>query len=195
MPEPEGTGPDGKITTDDITNIGNSQPDYIFSGSFSSGYKNIYLDVLLQGSYGNKAYIMGAPVTPFWGGRGNITQELADNRWTYENPSTTHTRVYDDSQRANIISSYYINDASYLRIKNIELGYNFNRNLLDKIGVSELKCFITVENAFTFTKMNNFDPEKPLNRITADFHPQIRIFSLGLNVKLYNVFQNLISNF
>lgn len=181
---PDGAGPDGRITTDDITNIGNSQPKYIFSGNLNFGYKNIYLDVLMQGSYGNKAYMMGAPVTPFWGGRGNITQELADNRWTYENPSKTHTRVYDDSQRANIVSSYYINDASYLRIKNVELGYNFNHSLLDKIGIGELKCFITVENAFTFTKMKNFDPEKPINRVTADFHPQIRIYSFGLNVTL-----------
>jgi len=173
--------PDGKITEDDITFMGSSQPDFIYSFNLYAEYKKLSLNLLGQGVQGANAYIMGALVTPFWGGRGNISKDMVNNHWSFDNPSDEYQRVYDDSQRANIVSSYYLQDASYFRIKNIELAYRFTK--LDAVGVDELKISASVENAFLFSKMDGFDPEKSFNKITPDFHPQVRIYSLGLNLK------------
>ena len=108
------------ITNDDITFMGSSQPKLIFALNLSGTVRKFYFNMLAQGTQGGSAYIMGAMVTPFWNGVGNISQEMASNRWTIENPSESYQQLYDDSQRANIVSTYYLQDASYLRIKNIE---------------------------------------------------------------------------
>ncbi len=173
---------DGKITEDDIDFMGSSQPDLIYSINLYTEYKNWSLNVLGQGVYGANAYIMGALTTPFWGGRGNISKEIVNNHWSYDNPSEEYQRVYDDSQRANIVSSYYLQDASYFRIKNIELAYAFD-DLVSVYGIDEMKVSLSVENALLFSKMDGFDPEKSFNKITPDFHPQVRIYSLGVNLK------------
>ena len=182
------SGPDGEednlITNDDITFMGSSQPRMIYAINLGGRYKNIYFNILAQGTYGVEAYIMGAMVTPFWGGRGNISSEIADNRWTPETPSLTYQHVYDDSQRANVVSTYYIQDASYLRIKNIELGYTFKKSILEKAGIDEIRINLSIENAFTITSLKGFDPEKSFNKITGDFHPQVRMYSLGINIKI-----------
>ncbi len=175
---------DGMITNDDITYMGSSQPDYLLSFSLSAHYKRLYLSMLGQGTFGSNAYIMGAMITPFWGGRGNISQEMADNRWTIENPSDQWQMLYDDSQRANLVSTYYLQNASYFRMKNIEIGYTFDKGFIDKAGIDELRLIFSIENPFTLTNLYGFDPEKPLNRITGDFHPQIRIYSFGFNLKI-----------
>ncbi len=170
---------DGKITEDDITYMGSSQPKFVYSLQLYAEYKSWSLNVLGQGVAGAKSYIMGPLVTPFWGGRGNISQEIVDNHWTFENPSNTHQRVYDDSKRANIVSDYYLQDASYFRVKNIELAYRFD-NI--KRYVDNIRLSLSVENPFLFTKMDGFDPEKSFDRITPDFHPQVRMYSFGLNI-------------
>lgn len=171
---------DGKITEEDITFMGSSQPDFMYSVQMYAEYKNWSLNLLGQGVEGANAYIMGALVTPFWGGRGNISKDIVNNHWSFDNPSEKYQRVYADSQRANIVSSYYLLDASYFRIKNIELAHMLKN--LDLVGMEELKISFSVENAFLFSKMKGFDPEKSFNKITPDFHPQVRIYSLGLNM-------------
>jgi len=182
------SGPDGEkdmlITNDDITFMGSSQPKMIFALNLSATVRKFYFNILAQGTQGGSAYIMGAMVTPFWNGGGNISQEMASNRWTIENPSESYQQLYDDSQRANIVSTYYLQDASYLRIKNIEAGYRISSALLKTKGIEELRISLSLENAFTFTGLKGFDPEKSFNKITADFHPQIRIYSLGVQIKL-----------
>lgn len=176
---------DGVINEDDKQIIGKPLPDYIYSLNFNGSYKNFELNILAQGVLGADAYIMGAMVSPFWNGTGSISKELYDNRWTPENPSTTWQRVYDDRTRSNLISSYYIQDAAYLRIKNVTLGYSFPKDLLSRLKVKSLKAFITVENLLTISALSKgFDPEKGFNRITSDFHPQVRSTAFGLNIGL-----------
>lgn len=174
---------DGFVTEEDKTIIGNSQPKWIFSFNFNATYKNFYLNVLAQGVAKSDAYLMGSLITPFWNGNGPISQEMAENRWTYENPSETHQRLYSDIQRANIVSTYYIEDASYLRVKNIQLGYTIPSKVFGFKNDEKIKVFCTIENAFTLTSFSGFDPERTYNKVTGDFHPQVRIYTAGVNIQ------------
>ncbi|WP_257668880.1 SusC/RagA family TonB-linked outer membrane protein [Parapedobacter tibetensis] len=176
---------DGIINDADRQIIGKPLPDYIYSLNLNGRYKNFELNILTQGVLGADAYIMGAMATPFWNGTGSISKEMYENRWTPGNPSTTWQRLYDDRTRANLISSYYLQNASYLRLKNITLGYSFSPAVLHRLMVKSLKVFVSVENVFTVTSLSKgFDPEKGFNRITSDFHPQIRTTAFGLNIGL-----------
>lgn len=174
---------DGVLTAEDKTIIGNSQPRLTYAFSFNINYSNFDLSMLLQGVGNTDAYLTGALIAPFWNGSGNISQDLADNRWTFENQSTEHQRLHVDAQRSNIISSYYIQNAAYLRIKNIQLGYQVPSTLTQKASITSLRVFASVENAHTFTKFNGFDPERGFNKITGDFHPLLRIYSFGVQAR------------
>jgi len=176
---------DGIINDADKQIIGKPLPDYIYSLNLNGRFKNFELNILTQGVLGADAYIMGAMVTPFWNGTGSISKEMYENRWTPDRPNTTWQRLYDDRTRSGLISSYYLQDAAYLRLKNVTLGYSFDSNVLHKLRVKSLKLFLSVENLFTITHLDKgFDPEKSFNRITSDFHPQIRTTSFGLNIGL-----------
>ncbi|WP_262245505.1 SusC/RagA family TonB-linked outer membrane protein [Parapedobacter soli] len=176
---------DGVIDDGDQQIIGKPMPDYIYSLNLNGRFKNFELNILAQGVLGADAYIMGAMVTPFWNGTGSISKELYENRWTPDRPSETWQRLYDDRTRSGLISSYYLQNAAYLRLKNITLGYAVDPGLLHRLNVKSLKLFLSVENLFTVTRLNKgFDPEKSFNRITSDFHPQIRTTALGLNIGL-----------
>lgn len=176
---------DGIINENDKKIIGKPLPDYIYSLNLNGRYKSFEVNVLAQGVFGADAYIMGPGVTPFWNGTGNISPETYTNRWTPDNPSNTWQRLYDDRTRSNLISSYYLQNATYLRIKNVTLGYAFKQKFLDRLKVRSLKLFLTAENLFTITSLSKgFDPEKSFNRITSDFHPQVRTTAFGLNIGL-----------
>lgn len=172
---------DGELNEADITEIGSSQPDWVYSGSFGFSYKNFTLSTLVQGIGGVEAYLIGGLISPFWGGRAPINQELSDNRWTFENPSETTERLHVDSKRANIVSEYYIQDASYFRVENVRLEYNFPREMVERIKLSRLRLFVTAENILTITNYEGFDPERSTFKITSDFHPQVQTYSFGLN--------------
>ena len=105
------------------------------------------------------------------------------DRWTADKPSTTQQRVFLDGVRGGIASSYYLENASYFRLKNVELGYTVPQALLSKIGVAGLRVFTNVQNAFTITKYKGFDPEKSPGNTRSDAHTQVRIASLGLSVR------------
>ncbi len=172
---------DNEITEEDKTIIGNSQPKWAFALNFNTSYKNVYFNVMFQGVTGVDAYLIGALVSPFWNGTAPITEEMAESRWTPENPSETNQRLYSDVQRCNIVSDYYLQDASYLRVKNIQIGYVIPKRILEHIKFDNIKAYLSVENAFTFTSFTGFDPERTYNKITSDFHPQVQVFTLGIN--------------
>ncbi len=175
----------GMITDDDKTFIGKSQPAYVYSLGFNARYKNFELNLLAQGVLEADSYLMGAMVSPFWNLSGNLSKDMANSRWTPENPSSKYQRLYIDRNRNNIISSYYIQNAAYLRVKNLMLGYSLPPKMLAPYKIKTLKVFATVENLLTFSGFDNgFDPEKSFNRITSDFYPQVRTYAFGINVGL-----------
>ena len=107
---------------------------------------------------------------------------MVGSRWTYENPSTTHPRLFNDNARLTMRSNYYLQDASFLRLKNVEIGYTFPKNLMKKIWVDRLRIYAGVQNAFTFTKFKGWDPERPAENISSDVYPQVRVYNVGVNI-------------
>lgn len=184
---------DGKITSDDRTFIGNPYPDLFFGLNAGITYKNFDLSMLFQGQFGNEIY----NATKFWltnsGYNYNKGTAILD-RWTGEGTSTTEPRLttLDPNQNARG-SDRYIEDGSYVRLKNIQLGYTLPEAAAKKIGMKGARVFVSGTNLLTFTNYTGYDPEVGAARATLGdrtigfdevTYPQNKSFILGLNVTL-----------
>lgn len=179
---PDGV-PDGTIDLDhDRKIIGSQFPDLTYSFNIGGEYKGFDFNLFFHGVAGRDLYSCGAMVVPFVNDNGNVWKEMVGSRWTYENPSTTHPRLFNDNARLTMRSNYYLQDASFLRLKNVEIGYTFPKNLMKKIWVDRLRIYAGVQNAFTFTKFKGWDPERPAENISSDVYPQVRVYNVGVNI-------------
>jgi len=184
---------DGVITSDDRTFIGNPYPDMFFGFSGSAAYKGFDLTIFFQGQSGNEIY----NATKFWltnsGYNYNKGTEIL-NRWTGEGTSFSEPRVstVDVNQNARG-SDRYIEDGSYLRLKNIQLGYTLPAKYARKAGMQNVRVFFSGGNLLTFTKYTGYDPEVGVSRAslgdrTIGFdevtYPQNKSYIFGLNVTL-----------
>ena len=123
----------------------------------------------------------------------NYTNKFASvlNRWKGEGTSTTEPRYsFIDANDNSRVSDRYVEDGSYVKIKNIQLGYNFPSSTYSKLGLSSLRVYAQAKNAFTFTDYTGYDPEisnggGPVLDTGVDrgTYPSPRIISLGLNLK------------
>lgn len=178
---------DGIINEDDKVIIGRSYPDWTFSSTISADWKGFDISIFFQGVYGVNSLNQGYLTSPFHGGSANTGVWYKD-AWTEERPSKNIQRVYSDPSRYDIISSYYMEDASYIRLKNLEMGYSIPDKLIRSVGLNpsntRLRIFANIQNALTWTKMRfGFDPEKPSTTVNSLQYPQVRIYSCGVNVK------------
>ncbi len=175
-------------TDEDRTIIGDPNSDFIYSFTNKLSYKNLSLNVFFQGSQGND--ILNGTRIETEGLLDPINQSIAVlNRWRNPGDITDIPRVSPNSTANSRISTRFIEDASYLRLKQVTLSYNFPSQLIEKLKMSNLKVYATAENLFTITNYTGFDPEVNLvqdNRVVqgVDFGtvPQTRTFIFGLNV-------------
>ena len=172
---------DGKVTMDkDRQVIGKQFPDFTYSWQFNAEWKNFDFSMFFQGVSGIQGYTYQEISTPF--SNFSNTGSWWKDRWTIDNPNTSYPRLTLDQARTNINSSFYVEDASYLRLKNIELGYTVPSKWMAKTGFERLRVYGSIQNAFTITNYKGFDPEKPVNETRAQAYPQVRILTMGLNV-------------
>lgn len=178
-------GPNGVVNADDRTIIGNPNPDFIYGINNDLRYKNFDLNIFFQGSQGNDMLNITRMELDWMAGKGNATKD-ALNRWT---PTNTNTDVPRASASNNPeVSSRWVEDGSYLRLKNVALGYNFPKFLLGKMQISRLRVYASAQNILTFTKYKGFDPEvsfQDSNRnIGLDYmgYPNVKSVTLGINV-------------
>jgi len=160
--------------------IGKQFPDLSYSMNINLEWKGFDFSMFFQGVQGIQGYFYYEIATPF-SGVANLGSWWLD-RWTPTNPSNTMPRVTLDEYRTNVHSSFYMEDASYLRLKNIELGYTISPKILSKVGISSLRIYGNIQNAFTFTKFKGFDPEQTTDQTRAEAFPQVRVMTAGLNV-------------
>jgi len=160
--------------------IGKQFPDLTYGANFNVAYKGFDIGAFLQGVQGIQGYTYYEIASPF-SGFANLGNWWL-NRWTPTNPSNTMPRLTLDGVRNGLHSSFYVGNASYLRLKNIELGYTFKKSVLSKIGMSSLRIFANVQNALTITKFKGFDPEQTTDQTRAEAFPQVRIMTAGVNV-------------
>lgn len=182
---------DGVIDDEDKANLGSAIPS--FTGSFNIGleYKGFDMNIFFTGSYGNEV----ANIQKFWIEDSNVqknqTKNYYDNRFHPDNnPQGTLPRVVSgDPNNNRRFSDRYVEDASYLRLQNIQLGYSFNEGVCKTLNMERFRIYASVDNLFTLTNYSGYDPEVPdhygdplAQGVDIGNYPQSTTYSLGLNV-------------
>ena len=172
---------DGVINDSDRTVIGNPNPAWLFSMNNSLSYKGFELSLYLQGVAGNKIFnVNDIDNTGMYAAYNQTTDVL--NRWHGEGTSNSMPRaVYGDPNQNTRISDRYVENGSYLRLKNISLSYNFPKQWLKRMMIENARLTLSCENVATLTGYSGFDPEVDINGIDSNRYPISRTFHVGLN--------------
>jgi TonB-dependent starch-binding outer membrane protein SusC len=151
---------DGRIDNLDRIHMGSAIPKIIGGLNLSAYYKNFDLNVFFQGAYGNKIYVqVNQDIEGFYRGF-TVTQRYFDERWTGEGSSNTQPRPSWTSKSNNARpSSRFLEDGSYIRLKNLQLGYTIPEKILAMAGVSKTRLYVSGTNLLTLTKFTGLDPE------------------------------------
>jgi len=191
--------PDGKIDSKDIMMIGNAIPDFIFGWTNRLSYKNFELTLLIQGSKGNDIFNQGRIrlESPFEG----TSIRLLD-RWTETNQDTDVPAFIDDitRQNAGLVNNVslgsdggrlqrYVEDGSYVRLKNVTLGYSLPASLIDRIGIEKIRAYVSGTNLITLTKYTGYDPEvsaynsnDAMIGVDLSNYPTARTITFGIDI-------------
>lgn len=186
---PDGKGlPDGVVNSLDQTVIGNGNPDFFGGFTNNLSYGPFELSFMFTYTYGNdiinadRAWVEMA--RPFLGG---LTSMLT--RWTPKTPRINSQRTgLDYNNEYNYISSYLVEDGSYLRLKNIQVAYNFGENLLRKLPIKSCRVYFTAQNLLTFTNYSGYDPEVNYLQsiitpgVDQGAYPRSKLYTFGLNL-------------
>ncbi len=173
---------DGKVTTDDRTNIGNPNPKYTFGFSNDFSYKGFSLDALITGSQGGDIFNASRMDLTLMNNYNNQSTEVL-NRWTTSGQITDVPKANDSN--ALHVSDRFVEDGSYIRLKAVTLGYQFK---LEKLKLNSIKVYVTGQNLYTITNYKGFDPEVgAFNNATGigqgidlGTYPQVKTFIFGV---------------
>jgi len=165
---------DGKIDENDRTFLGSAIPKFTYGVTANLSYMNFDLFVLFQGSYGNKIYMqVNQDIEGFYRPF-NITKRVYDTRWHVEGTSNTMPLVSwaDAGNNIKEASTRFLEDASYVRLKNLQLGYNLPKKIINKLHIKGLRFYVTGNNLITITKFTGLDPEMHTsNNVNVEKYP------------------------
>ena len=158
----------------DLTTV----PELVFGLNFEAQWKGFDLSVLFQGQ-GRARYYYAPLMDPV---SGNVEREAAEKAWTLDNTDSDWPRLGSNVSNGHTTrSSFYYRDASFLRLKNVELGYTFNQAMFGtKVGIRSLRIYIAGYNLLTFSGLKNVDPET--DDESYQNYPQMRIFNAGVKL-------------
>ncbi|MDR0711601.1 MAG: SusC/RagA family TonB-linked outer membrane protein, partial [Prevotellaceae bacterium] len=174
----------GAINDNDRTNIGKGTPDWTFGCSLGADWKGVDLSLFWQGVAGNSMFDLTQRSDLVTANRPAWTLD----RWTQENPSNRFPRLTNNDVNNNRRpSDLYIKDGSYLRLKNIQLGYTLPGKWTKKYTIAKLRVFVMTENLLTLTAYDGFDPEAATGDyfnigVDRGVYPQSKTFSVGANI-------------
>ena len=181
---------DGSITGDDRTIIGQAQPDLTFGINNTFSFGNIDFSFFIDSQIGKDiANIENIRLLGF-SEKQSLNVKL--DRWTPENPSTIWPRVsgLNDNSEINVFSDRFVEDASFVRLQNITLGYNFDSELMGKLNLSSLRIYVSATNLYTWTDYTGFSPDVSARGSSAtnlghdnSSYPQGRLIRMGLNLR------------
>ena len=172
---------DGVINDEDRTIIGDPNPDWMFSMVNDFSWKGFDLSIYLQGVTGNEIFNATNITTEGMSSAHNQTASVR-YRWVGYGTSTVMPRaVYGDPNHNARISDRFVEDGSYLRLKNITLGYTLPARWMKQLHIQNARIYFSCENLATLTKYTGFDPEIGINGIDNGTYPVSRTFSLGVN--------------
>ncbi len=177
---------DGMISTNDKTYIGDGIPDLNYGLTLNMAWKGLDFTVFAQGASGNEVF-MGLTKINFPKSN-RLTEVWWNDRWTSSNTSASRPRAYSNDFDKYCISDAMVFDGSYLKIKQIQLGYSLPKQLVKRVGLETLRLYVSLEDFFTFTKYAGFDPEMSANSTTGigvdlGGYPTARKAMFGLNVE------------
>lgn len=170
---------DGKIDDNDKTDLGNSFPKFSYGLNLSCDYKGFDLNLFFQGVTGNKIYNALRMRLESNGTESALSKDMA-NVWTAENIEGTIPNPLGCSDNM-AESSRFIESGSYFRLKNLQLGYTFDKKLIQKIGLNKLRLYAQMSNVFTITNYSGYDPEVG-SGVDYGNYPQARTLLFGMNV-------------
>lgn len=173
---------DGKISApNDLVYLGTTQPRYEFSFHLGGSWKSIDFSALFQGVGKRNFYLDGEVFQPFRDSWSNYSYTYFSDYWTPENPNALLPRLYARTKHNYQYSSHWLQNAAYIRLKNLQVGYTLNPEWTRKVKIEKLRVYFNGENMFEFSKMfRYFDPE--LNKVAGYMYPIMRNYSLGVNV-------------
>lgn len=173
---------DGKIDAADMTYLGNSFPKYTYGGNFDLGYKNFSLNILFQG-----AAKVGMRVARALGEQGNFEGFTPDiytnNYWTPTHTDARFPRPTKQDLRNQASTDRMVINASYLRVKNLQLSYSLPATLIRRASLDRMSVYVSATNILTISKMNEWhlDPESTSG--FQDYYPQVSIYAVGINLQ------------
>ncbi|MBA9076880.1 SusC/RagA family TonB-linked outer membrane protein [Rufibacter quisquiliarum] len=174
---------DGLITLDgDRQVIGSAIPRYTFGFRGDVAFKGFDFRFFLQGVGDVDGYLSGNARHAF-ASESNMAQTVHLDRWTPDNPGASYPRLAYQLTHNQRLSTYWLEDASYLRLKNVQLGYTLPTTLTERVRISRLRVYASADNLFTETNyFYGFDPESPISN--GNFYPQVKTFVFGVNINL-----------
>ncbi|HKK44881.1 MAG TPA: TonB-dependent receptor [Balneolaceae bacterium] len=150
---------DGVITSADRKYLGSAIPKFTYGFNASLNYNQWDMSLFFQGAYGNKLVNRVRQTIELMDGYGNYDQYVYDHHWTQNNHSNTVPRaIFSDPNNNGRDSGRWVEDGSYLRLKNIQIGYTLPKDLLNKVGIKNLRIYAQGQNVFTITKYSGYDP-------------------------------------
>jgi len=186
---------DGKIDSKDRKHIGSPIPKVTAGLTLSVGYKSWDLSVFFQGAYGQKIFsVVNRDIEGFYRSF-NVTQRYFDEHWTGSGTSNSQPRASWDASGNNalIYSSRFLEDGSYTRLKNVQLGYTLPQSILKKYGIGTMRIYFSGTNLFTITKYSGLDPEMTVSNnaqgqgdtaLGMDWgtYPAAKSYNVGVNI-------------
>lgn len=179
------TNKDGKLTADDREYCGSSDLKIIYGFNINAGWKGIDLSLMFNGAAGVKRLFDGYEVYGNFSGDAAHPATIWRDAWTPDNHDASMPRIFYDTNSASssrsVQSDFWLQDTSYLRLKNLQLGYTLPKGWLNSVGVENIRIYYSVENLLTFDKMKiNIDPESTSQRLSS--YPLLRTHAFGVNV-------------
>ncbi len=180
---------DGKISDADQTFIGSPHPKFTYGFNLSAAYKNFELTAFFQGVQGNDVFNYVRYWTDFNTFQGNRSVRVINDSWTPTNTGAKLPILDENDAISSRPSSYFVEDGSYLRMKNIQLAYNVPTSLISKIGLAKVRVYVQGQNLLTATKYSGLDPELSLRDnnnqqmgVDEGIFPTPKVFILGINL-------------
>ncbi len=176
---------DKEIDDKDRVDQGSGAPEFEGGLTFNASYKSFDLNMIFYGSYGNKIF-NGSKAYAYM----VKTHKDLVYAYTADNPNATVPRLAEGLTHANVRtrSDYFLEDGSYFRLRNVQLGYSFPKKVIDRLNISQLRVYLGMQNLLTFTKYSGYDPEVGndglLNRgVDSGTYPVSATYRIGLNLK------------
>jgi len=180
---------DGSIDAKDITYMGNTFPKFTFGFSNTLAYKSFDLNFLFQGSYGNDKYNLTRIRIERQSADSDVTSATILNRWSETNQDTDIPSFTGSTGYEKVQSSRWLEDGSYVRLKNVTFGYTLPSSLVSKVNLSSCRIYFSGINLLTFTNYSGYDPESATGGVDAmggidlSPYPSSKFYTFGINLK------------